>query len=170
MTRCGPPAPSVRARPLLHLVKLCVGCNCVHDLQVRIEESLAADGRGPDGAGSGGGEAAPARLRAHVTRRAPTRAGEIVGGGSLYWVMHGQIMCRERVLDIRPFTDGDGIGRCRLMLDCRPVAVEPRPCRPFQGWRYLCADAAPPDLADGAPHAPAMPEELRRELRHLGLL
>jgi hypothetical protein len=43
--------------------------------------------------------------------------------------------------------------------------------RPFQGWRYLAADAVPPDLGkSSAAGVAAMPELMRRELRDLGLL
>ena len=51
------------------------------------------------------------------------------------------------------------------------ITVSPRPMRPFQGWRYLGEDAAPPDLGKAAAASVAsMPEPLRRELRDLGLL
>jgi hypothetical protein len=79
-------------------------------------------------------------------------------------------MCRQRLRAIRPFTDGEGIGRCRLVMDLAVVLVEPRPMRAFQGWRYLAADSAPRELSKAAPGAATMPEELRRELRDLGLL
>jgi hypothetical protein len=48
--------------------------------------------------------------------------------------------------------------------------VRPRPYRAFQGWRYLAAKDAPPDLDRVARGAAGMPEPLRRELRELGLL
>ena len=73
-------------------------------------------------------------------------------------------------LDIRPFTDGEGIGRCHLVMEQVVIPVEPRPCRPFQGWRYLAATDAPRDLGQRGEGAAAMPEELRRELAGLGLL
>ena len=76
----------------------------------------------------------------------PKRAEEMLDGGSIYWVIRGEILCRERILDIRPFIDKDGIGRCRLVLDPKCVPVRPRPYRAFQGWRYLDAKDAPPDL------------------------
>jgi hypothetical protein len=147
---------------VLHLIKLCVGCDSIRDLADWIEEKLKAR--------KGAGKAAHMRQRNHTTRMAPKRAAEIIDGGSLYWVIRGQIMCRERVLDIRPFTDKDGIGRCHIVLDCQPVPVEPRPYRAFQGWRYLSPDDAPRDLDRAAPGARDMPEDLRRELRSLGLL
>jgi len=100
----------------------------------------------------------------------PKRAEELLDGGSLFWVIRGEIMCRERLLAIRPFVDRDGIGRCRLVLDPKVVLVQPRPYRAFQGWRYLDDKDAPRDLARAAPGAAAMPEKMRRELRELGLL
>ncbi len=108
--------------------------------------------------------------RIHTTRMVPKRADELLDGGSIYWVIRGQILCRERLLDIRPFVDRDGIGRCRLVLDAKLVLVEPRPFRAFQGWRYLEDKDAPRDLDRAAPGAAAMPEPMRRELRDLGLL
>jgi hypothetical protein len=141
----------------LHLIKLCVGADTIADLEEWVEERVAE--RIAQGA--------PPRSR-HVTRMVPTRAGEIVDGGSLYWVIKGQIAARQGVLEIEPFVDTDGIGRCRLWLAPQVVKVAPRPMRPFQGWRYLQAKDAPYDL--GASGAAEMPEELRRTLGELGLL
>ena len=149
---------------MLHLIKLCVGCDSVQDLEDWIKERLKARGRGSR-AGRGG------RIqRNHATRMVPKRADELVDGGSLYWVIRGEIQCRERILAVRPFVDKDGIGRCHIALDCKPVLVEPRPHRAFQGWRYLDPKDAPRDLDRAAPGARDMPEDLRRELRQLGLL
>jgi hypothetical protein len=158
---------------LLHLIKLCVGCDSIRDLEDWIAQTLKARrGKGQETSiqetSKETGEAA--RARNHTTRMVPKRAAEILDGGSLYWVIRGQIMCRERILDIRPFTGKDGIGRCHIVLDCTPVPVEPRPYRAFQGWRYLKPDDAPSDLDGAAPGARDMPEDLRRELRSLGLL
>jgi hypothetical protein len=91
-------------------------------------------------------------------------------GGSLYWVIRGEIACRERLLDIRSFVDKEGIKRCRLVMDGKVVPVMPRPRGPFQGWRYLPAKEAPTDLAKGGKGVAQLPEKLRRELRELGLL
>jgi hypothetical protein len=100
----------------------------------------------------------------------PKRADELTDGGSLYWVIRGEVLCRERILGIEPFTDKDGIGRCRIVLDGKVKLVRPRPYRAFQGWRYLSPKDAPPDLERAAPGARHMPETMRRELRELGLL
>ena len=100
----------------------------------------------------------------------PKRADELTGGGSLYWVIKGQIACRQKLVAIAPFTDGEGIGRCRLMLEPVVRPVSPRPCRPFQGWRYFAAKDAPPDLGKRGRGVSAMPESMRRELAELGLI
>ena len=55
-------------------------------------------------------------------------------------------------------------------MDKKLVPVMPRRLRPFQGWRYLKADDAPADIQAGLGETAEMPEELRRELRVLGLL
>ena len=64
----------------------------------------------------------------------------------------------------------EGIGRCRIVLDGKVVPVEPRPYRAFQGWRYYPEKDAPKDLTRAAPGVAKMPEQLRRELRELGLI
>jgi hypothetical protein len=143
----------------LHLIKLCVGCESVRELEDWIKEKLKAkrkNGEKPE--------------HIHRTRMVPKRAPELVDGGSLYWVIRGEIMCRQRVRAIRPFVDKDGIGRCGVVLDPKVVLVEPRPHRAFQGWRYLPAKEAPRDLDKAVKGAAAMPETLRRELRELGLM
>ena len=143
----------------LHLIKLCVGADSVEDLTAWIKQRLKqkkARGEKPE--------------HIHTTRMVPKRAEELLDGGSLYWVIRGQIMCREKLRAIRPFVDKEGVGRCRLVLEPKVVLVEPRPFRAFQGWRYLEAKDAPRDLDRAAPGAKHMPEPLRRELRDLGLL
>jgi len=143
----------------LHLIKLCVGCDSVADLEDWIKLKLKEKrrrGQKPE--------------HIHTTRMVPKRADELVSGGSLYWVIRGQISCRERILGVRPFTDKDGIGRCRVVLDGKVVLVAPRPRAAFQGWRYLEGNEAPRDLSRAAPGAVRMPEIMRRELRELGLL
>jgi len=143
----------------LHLIKLSVGTDSVKDLQDWIRQKLKEKKKR--------GQKAE---RVHTTRMVPKRVDELLDGGSIYWVIRGQISCRERILAVRPFTDKDGIGRCHLVLDPKCVPVEPRPFRAFQGWRYLAVKDAPRDLDDMGAGVAAMPEPLRRELRDLGLL
>jgi hypothetical protein len=56
------------------------------------------------------------------------------------------------------------------VLDPALVLVEPRPVRPFQGWRYLNPDSAPPDLHEGSGSHPQLPAALRLALAELCLL
>jgi hypothetical protein len=141
----------------LHLIKLCVGCDSIQDLEDWIKEKRRRT-RGKK------------TEHIHTTRMVPKRADELVDGGSLYWVIRGQVMCRERVLAVRPFVDKDGVGRCRIVLEPKVTPVEPRPWRAFQGWRYLPVKDAPRDLTRMGAGLRALPEEMRRELRDLGLL
>jgi len=142
----------------LHLIKLSVGTESVADLEewIKLKQEKRKRGQRPE--------------RAHITRMVPKRADELTDGGSIYWVIKGQIMCRERILAVTPFTGKDGIGRCRLVLDAKCVLVEPRPRSAFQGWRYLEDKDAPRDLSKVDRGAARMPEQMRRELRELGLL
>jgi hypothetical protein len=143
----------------LHLIKLCVGCDSISDLQEWIEENQAHYRR-----------LGRAYEQTHTTRMVPKRVDELLDSGSLYWVIKGQVACRQPLLAVRPFTDGDGIGRCHLVLEPTIVPVEPRPYRAFQGWRYLIAKDAPRDLGRHAGDLLTMPEAMRRELADLGLL
>ena len=143
----------------LHLLKLCVGADSVDELAGWIAARLDEARR----------SGAPAEQR-HTTRMAPKRADALLDGGSLFWVIKGQIAVRQTLVDVRPFTDGAGVSRCHLVLDPALVELESRPCRAFQGWRYLADADRPPDRGTGQPDIIALPEGLRRELRTLGLI
>ena len=144
----------------LHLIKLSVGADSVKDLKGWIADRIkVAKSKGQ-----------PAH-HIHITRMTPKRVEELLAGGSIYWVIRGEIAAREKLIAIEPFRDKDGIGRCRLVMQPKLISVSPRPMRAFQGWRYFEADAAPPDLTKSAASSvAAMPEPMRRELRDLGLL
>jgi hypothetical protein len=143
----------------LHLIKLCVGADSVRDLKDWIKEKLSEKRKRRE---------KPEHI--HRTRMVPKRADELTDGGSLYWVIRGEVMCRQRIKAIRPFVDKNGVGRCGIVLDPKVVLVAPRPYRAFQGWRYLQAKDAPGDLDKVAKGAALMPEKMRRELRELGLM
>jgi hypothetical protein len=143
----------------LHLIKLCVGCESIDDLREWVtERSLMAIASGQEPHSQ------------HVTRMAPKRARDLLDGGSLYWVIKGQLSARQPLLDIVEFTDSDGIGRCRLVLGPEVIETMPQPKRPFQGWRYLETKDAPRDLFESGQSEKDMPAELKRELAELGLL
>jgi hypothetical protein len=111
----------------------------------------------------------PAELR-HLTRHAPRRADEILAGGSLYWVIKGWIRARQRIVRIDRGVESPDGPKCALVLDPGLVSVEPAPHRPFQGWRYLDARDAPPDLSARSQSSAQMPADMADELRSLGLL
>lgn len=143
----------------LHLIKLCVGCDGIEDLEDWIAMKLDEKRRAGE----------PVE-HFHTTRMVPNRTAELLEGGSLYWVIKGNVQCRQRLLDVRPFTDNDGIGRCRLILDPAVVPTDWQPRRAFQGWRYLKPADAPVDIGDGHTALLEMPQQLRRDLAELGLL
>jgi hypothetical protein len=133
---------------LIHLIKLAVGVRDVAHL-----EALQ-------------GPRVPLR---HQTRSVPKRAAELVDGGSIYWVIGGVVLVRQRVTEIVPDVWDDGSKCCGLVLDRVLVRVAARPVRAFQGWRYLKPEEAPEDLAAGGVGA-EIPEEMRRALAALALL
>jgi hypothetical protein len=143
----------------LNILKLCVGADSVEDLEAWIATCL--DERRRTG---------QPLEHWHTTRMMPTRGSEIVDGGSLYWVIKGNVQCRQLITEIRPFTDAEGIKRCKLVLDRQIVLTDWQPRRAFQGWRYLKQADAPADLGKGKAGMAEMPAKLRRELADLGLL
>lgn len=143
----------------LHLIKLCVGADSIQDLREWVaERSLNAIAAGLE----------PHSV--HTTRMVPKRIEELLEGGSLYWVIKGQVLARQKLMNIETFTGGDGIQRCHLVLGPEVIETAPQPKRPFQGWRYLKDEEAPRDLGKMGEGVAALPEELRRELAELGLL
>lgn len=141
----------------LHLIKLCVGVESVEDLDRWIREEVVAaevDGRRYEDT--------------HTTRMFPKRADEIVGEGSLYWVIKGFVQVRQRIIDIRPAKGADGIERCDIVFEPELVRTEMQPRRPFQGWRYLTEEDAPRDIRRRG--GDDMPPELRKALAELALI
>ena len=140
--------------PMLHILKLAVGIRDIAHLRTVQAARLAA--------------APPLR---HQTRSVPRRAEEIADGGSIYWVISGSILVRQRIIAIEPDRWDDGTPCAGLHLDPTLIPVAGRPTRPFQGWRYLAPDAAPPDLGTTeAGGTDTLPEAMRRDLQALGLL
>jgi hypothetical protein len=150
-----PPEGSILRRMTIHIVKLCVGADSVEDLAAwQLWQVREAKKRG----------LAPRPVCG--TRSWPKQAEEVLEGGSLYWVIKGVILVRQRIVEIGPVTDEHG-ERCGLYLDPELVRTHPAPKRAFQGWRYLKPADAPRDFT-GADGGAELPEELRRELIALG--
>lgn len=143
----------------LHLIKLCVGVDSIRELDEWIKERMAEKKR----------KKQPLE-HIHTTRMMPTQKDALLESGSLYWVIKGVIACRQKLIDLRQFTDKEGVKRCRIVMEPKLVPVIPKPRSAFQGWRYLKANEAPADLSKGAKGVSAMSEEMRRELHELGLL
>ena len=155
----------------VHLVKLCVGIDSIDELS-RYRDDLATKLK--------------KRRRPledqHVTRTRPKRDAEVLDGGSLYWVIRGIMCVRHRILrlDDVALADRDGgegdTAYCAIVYDPTVIVTEPRPRRPFRGWRYLEAEDAPPDLTDQraalrqVKAEGKLPAELMRELKTLGLM
>ena len=132
----------------LNMTKIAFGCDNLADLQARLDE------RGADG-----------EKVFLTTRYLPKRHAEMAGG-SLYWIIAHRIMARSPIVSFEPAPDG----RTRIIIQPRVLAVESRPKRAHQGWRYLEEKDAPPDLSGGAEALAHMPREMLGELTRLGLV
>ena len=140
----------------LNLIKLCVGVDTVQELAAWQKGRLRELKK----------KKRPLVLM-HVTRQTPKRAEELLDGGSLYWVVKGQIAVRQRLLALKPVVR-QGVLCCGLVYDPELIATVRRHRDPFQGWRYLDPKDAPPDARDLK--GLNLPEALKIELAELGLL
>ncbi|OSP53513.1 DUF1489 family protein [Pseudoruegeria sp. SK021] len=139
----------------INLVKLCVGADQVEDLIIWQNQRAALD---------------PGAAPRHVTRMWPKRSDELLAGGSLYWVIKGAILVRQRIIGLDEVVREDGIRRCGIRLDSDLVRTAASPRRPFQGWRYLKPEDSPPDLREGRDSDDALPPELQSALADIGVL
>ena len=139
----------------LHILKLSVGTEDVADLAAWQGSKRAQTDDG---------------LPRHVTRMWPRREAEVLDGGSIYWVIKGVILARQPILRLDERIGPDGIRRCAIV--CKPglIRTTPVPRRPFQGWRYLAADEAPPDLPEGRQSEEALPPTLSAALAEIGVI
>ena len=79
----------------LHLKKLSVGSDSLDALQSWQALRFAETGR-----------------LMHVTRNRPRRAAEILDGGSIYWIIKGVMIARQKIIDLARFS---------VPMDGRPV-------------------------------------------------
>jgi hypothetical protein len=129
----------------LHLIKLCVGVDGVKDLEDWIVEKRKKT-KGAAGE------------HIHTTRMVPKRADELTGGGSLFWVIRGELCCRQRLLAVRPLPPGaraeSGAGRAAAVSRIPGLALLRRrgsAARPGPRRAGRCQDAG--DLAPRAARA-----------------
>jgi hypothetical protein len=133
----------------LSITKVAFGCDSVETLRKRLEARAAA---GPE---------------FHMTTRyLPKRHEEIIGGGSLFWIVKHSLVGRSPILG---FGEAEG-GRVAIRLDPRLILVNPVPKRAHQGWRYLEGGDAPADLDEGGAGVAEMPPELVGKLAGMGLI
>jgi hypothetical protein len=100
----------------------------------------------------------------------PKRSDELLKGGSIYWVIKGIILCRQKVLRLDEIFGVDGIRRCAIVIEPQLIQVAATPKRAFQGWRYLPTADSPPDLSRPRASDDDLPPELQAELANIGIL
>jgi len=103
----------------------------------------------------------------HVTRMTPKQKEGLLDGGSIYWVIKGMIMCRNKIIDLEETRTSDGRKACAIIMTPKLIPVIPTPRRAFQGWRYLKLEDAPMDLQVPS-SGDDLPPELRSKLVNLG--
>jgi hypothetical protein len=143
----------------VHLIKLCVGVETVSELAEWQDDRLKRLKR----------EKKTPEL-CHRTLQTPRRREEILDGGSLYWVIKGFVLVRQRIIDLRADAKEDGTACCGIVLDAELVTTRAHPRRAFQGWRYFEAADAPRDAKGFAEAEDAIPRGMREELRELRLI
>ncbi len=133
---------------LLHMSKVAVSCASVETLKRRLEKRVR-DGAVPV-----------------LTRFMPTRADELVGG-SLYWIVKQRLAARQTILG---FEVRASDRKTIIRLDPELVPVRALAKRGHQGWRYLAAADAPPDLTEGEDGVADLPPDLVGKLTSLALI
>lgn len=141
---------------MIHMVKLCVGVSSVEELEsYRDERAHWWDADYGDD------------VHVHRTRMMPKRREEMEGVSSIYWVMSGVIVCRQPILRLAKFTDAEGKDYCDIVMARDMMRTIPYPKRPFQGWRYLRLEDAPPDIGANENDNSL---EIAAELARMGLI
>ncbi len=101
-----------------------------------------------------------------TTRYLPKRLAEMEGA-SLFWIHGNALVGRSPILGFME----NGQGRHWIRLEPKLIAVRQIPKRAHQGWRYLEAKDAPPDLGNGKGDGPdEMPPKLLGDLMRMGLV
>ena len=137
----------------LNILKLCVGAESVEDLEQWHRDHAHHWPKG---------------RTEHITRMWPKREDEVLQG-SLYWVIKGVILARQRILALDERVGADGIRRCALVLDAEVIRTEAAPRRPFQGWRYLNPADSPPDRRKSTAREDIRPPAMATALAELGV-
>ena len=146
----------------IHLRKLCVGISNIQDLQQWQNTILQRKNR-----------------IFHRTRNTPKRQLELLDGGSIYWIIKAKYSVRQCIIGFEREEAEEVIANdpqkpakphCLIILDPKLIAVEPRPHRIFQGWRYLEPENTPRDLTKTSQEAiEELGIDMADELRNLGI-
>jgi len=83
-------------------MKLCVGCSSIEKLVTWVGSGLVQN------------RCWEKPLKLYTIRMISKRLNKLTGNSALYWIIKGNIQCRQHFLDIKPFTDEEGINRCHL--------------------------------------------------------
>jgi hypothetical protein len=133
---------------MLHISKVAVDCLSLEALRCR-QELRAKEGVVPI-----------------TTRFRPKRAAELIGG-SIFWIIRHRLTARQTILG---FAEDEAQGKTIIRLDARLVPVRAYPKRAHQGWRYLAAADAPPDLGGEEEGLALLPPALLSQLSALALV
>jgi len=139
----------------VNIVKLSVGTETVESLQAWQAQKRVQTADG---------------LPRHITRMWPKREPEIVNGGSIYWVIKGAILARQKIIRLDEVIGQDGIRRCAIVSDPELIRVAATLKRPFQGWRYLKPEDAPIALTGARATEETLPADLNAALAEIGVL
>jgi len=140
---------------ITHLIKLSVGTESVESLAAwQVQKRVQTEDGHPR----------------HITRMWPRREAEVLSGGSIYWVIKGVVQARQKILRLDEVIGQDGIRRCAIVLEPELIRTAPALRRPFQGWRYLDAKDAPPDLTESRDKDDDLPPDLSAKLAEIGVL
>jgi len=139
----------------VNLLKLCVGIDSVEQLESHKQQRLQtfADGRS---------------CHIHITRFMPKRKEEVLDGGSLYWIIKGFCVARQKIIGLE-MVDTEKGPKCAILMAPDLILTESQPRRPHQGWRYLETKDAPADASSQTIETD-MPSDMAQDLRDLGLL
>jgi len=136
----------------LHMLKLAAGVSDLAELKELQKERRRERG-----------------VYAFYTRNMPRREEEVLDGGSVFWVVKGQIQARQRIKGFTPIVNRRGRPAVLVKFEAKITPTQWRPHRPFRGWRYLEPKDAPKDLPKGS-KPKGLPPKLEAELRELGLI
>ena len=143
----------------VHILKMAVGVESVDHLRQLQARRLSALS-----------EAGEPQILRHWTRNRPKRSDEIVSGGSLYWIIKGNIRARQLITAIERRKAVETTKNCGFVLDPLVVSTVLQTARPIQGWRYLEENFVPKDKDSSSETLDDMSEGMAKELRALGLL